>query len=143
LTLHLLECARDSITQHGEGGFPNEICGILLGKDVDGKRTIRTVLPISNSFQDDEQYHRYLIRPDDVLKAERLARYDGLDVLGVYHSHPNAPAQPSEYDREYAAWSTWSYIILSVRDGKGTELRAWKLRDDRSAFDEEAVTIEP
>jgi proteasome lid subunit RPN8/RPN11 len=143
MTLYLAECARDSITKHGESGFPNEICGILLGKDVDGKRTIHTMLPINNSFETGEQYHRYLITPQDMLKAERLARHDRLDVLGVYHSHPNALARPSDYDREHAAWSTWSYIIVSVREGKAAEMRAWKLRDDRTAFDEEELIVQP
>ena len=143
MTLHVQECARDSITQHGEGGYPNEICGILLGKDEDGRRTIRTMLPIENQFEPGEQYHRFLITPEAMFKAERLARLDRMDVLGVYHSHPNEEARPSEYDRDHAAWTAWSYIIVSVRDGKLAEFRAWKLRDDRSGFDEEDIIIEP
>lgn len=141
MTLYLDDCARDSIVQHGEGGYPNEVCGILLGKDIDGRRVIRLTMPIENSFEQDEQYHRFLITPADMFRAERLARHDRLDVLGVYHSHPNAPAQPSEYDRDHAAWTTWSYVIVSVREGKAAELRAWKLRDDRSAYDEEEVEV--
>lgn len=141
MTLYLDDCARDSIVQHGEGGYPNEVCGILLGKDIDGRRVIRLTMPIENSFEQDEQYHRFLITPADMFRAERLARHDRLDVLGVYHSHPNAPAQPSEYDRDHAAWTTWSYVIVSVREGNAAELRAWKLRDDRSAYDEEEVEV--
>lgn len=141
MTLYLDDCARDSIVQHGEGGYPNEVCGILLGKDIDGRRVIRLTMPIENSFEQDEQYHRFLITPADMFRAERLARHDRLDVLGVYHSHPNAPAQPSEYDRDHAAWTTWSYVIVSVRDGRAAEIRAWKLRDDRSAYDEEEVEV--
>lgn len=142
MTLYFEECARDSIVQHGEAGFPNEICGILLGKETDGRRYIRTVMPIENQFEADEQYHRFRITPEAMFKAERLARHDRLDVLGVYHSHPNAEAQPSEYDRDHAAWTAWSYVIVSVREGKAANLRAWKLRDDRSAFDEEDVSVE-
>ena len=141
MTLYLDDCARDSIVQHGEGGYPNEVCGILLGKDENGRRVIRLTMPIENSFEQDEQYHRFLITPADMFRAERLARHDRLDVLGVYHSHPNAPAQPSEYDRDHAAWTSWSYVIVSVRDGKAAEIRAWKLRDDRSAYDEEEVEV--
>ena len=141
MTLYLDDCARDSIVQHGEGGFPNEVCGILLGKDENGRRVIRLTMPIENSFEQDEQYHRFLITPADMFRAERLARHDRLDVLGVYHSHPNAPAQPSEYDRDHAAWTTWSYVIVSVRDGRAAEIRAWKLRDDRSAYDAEDVDV--
>lgn len=141
MTLYLDDCARDSIVQHGEGGYPNEVCGILLGKDIDGRRVIRLTMPIENSFEQDERYHRFLITPADMFRAEWLARHDRLDVLGVYHSHPNAPAQPSEYDRDHAAWTTWSYVIVSVRDGRAAEIRAWKLRDDRSAYDEEEVEV--
>ena len=141
MTLYLDDCARDSIVQHGEGGYPNEVCGILLGKDENGRRVIRLTMPIENSFEQDEQYHRFLITPADMFRAERLARHDRLDVLGVYHSHPNAPAQPSEYDRDHAAWTSWSYVIVSVRDGKAVDIRAWKLREDRSAYDEEEVEV--
>lgn len=142
MTLHLIECARDAIEQHGQEGYPNEICGILLGKDVDGRRVIRTVMPIENEFEQGEQYHRFRITPQAMLKAERLARYDRLDVLGVYHSHPDEEARPSEYDREHAAWSSWSYIIVSIQKGKVAGMRAWKLHEDRSAFDEEDIEVE-
>ncbi|MEA2573640.1 MAG: hypothetical protein QOH93_938 [Chloroflexia bacterium] len=141
MTLYLDDCARDSIVQHGEGGYPNEICGILLGKDEGDRRLIRLTMPIENRFEQDEQYHRFLITPADMFRAERLARHDRLDVLGVYHSHPNAPAQPSEYDRDHAAWTTWSYVIVSVREGKAADIRAWKLREDRSGYDEVEVEV--
>jgi proteasome lid subunit RPN8/RPN11 len=141
MTVYLDDCARDSIVQHGEGGYPNEVCGILLGKEEDGRRVIRLTMPIENSFEQDEQYHRFLITPADMFRAERLARHDRLDVLGVYHSHPDAPAQPSEYDRDHAAWTTWSYIIVSVWECKAAEMRAWKLREDRSAYDEEELSV--
>ncbi len=142
MTLYLDDCARDSIVQHGEGGYPNEVCGILLGKDEGDRRVIRLTMPIANRFEQDEQYHRFLITPADMFRAERLARHDRLDILGVYHSHPNAPARPSEYDRDHAAWTTWSYVIVSVQEGKATDVRAWKLREDRSGYDEEEVEVE-
>ncbi len=141
MTLNIKECARESITQHGEGGYPNEICGVLLGKDEGGQRTIRTVMPIDNSFETDEQYHRFLITPKDMFQAERMARLERLDVVGVYHSHPDEAARPSEYDRDHAAWTSWSYIIVSVEDGRVADMHAWKLREDRSGFDEEDVVI--
>ena len=133
------ECATETITKHAEGGYPNEVCGILLGKDSDDRRMILNAMPIENSFESDEQYHRFSISPQAMFAAERLARRDRMDVLGVYHSHPNAPAQPSEYDREHAAWTAWTYVILSVRDGKAAEMRAWHLVEDRSAFNEIAL----
>ena len=139
MALYLTEDTSIAIAQHGERGYPNEICGLLLGKDEDGRRTIGALMPIENSFNADEQYHRYLITPDAMFRAERLARSRQLDVLGVYHSHPDAPARPSDYDREHAAWTTWSYIIISVREGRAAEMRAWKLRENRDGFDEEEL----
>lgn len=139
MTLYLEQCARDSITMHAEGGYPDEICGILLGRDTDGRRVIHNTMPVENSFEADEQYHRFLITPEAMFKAEKLARYDRLDVLGIYHSHPNAAARPSDYDRDHAAWTSWSYVIASVEEGRVVDLRAWKLREDRTGFDEEDV----
>ena len=142
MTIYLAREAHDAIGAHGERGYPNEICGVLLGKYAEGQHTIRALMPIENSFEANEQYHRYLITPDAMFQAERLARQKRLDVLGVYHSHPDAPARPSLYDRDHAAWTTWSYIIVSVEDGHAAELRAWKLRDDRNAFEEEDLIVE-
>lgn len=130
------------ITTHAEAGYPNEICGILLGSDSEGSRTISGALAIENSFAADEQYHRFLITPQDMFRAERLARQKQLDVVGVYHSHPDDEARPSAYDRDHAAWTEWSYIIISVEAGHATSARAWKLRDERDAFDEDELAID-
>jgi proteasome lid subunit RPN8/RPN11 len=135
MRVYVTEEAAGEIAQIGERGFPHEICGLLLGKETDGKRVISALVPIDNSFEEGEQYHRYLITPDAMFRAEREARRQHLDVLGVYHSHPNSPARPSEYDRDHAAWTAWSYLIVSVNDGKAGDLLAWSLREDRSAFD--------
>ncbi len=142
MTLYIEGCARESISQHGEAGYSNEVCGILLGKEAEGRRWIRMTMPIENSFQADEQYHRFQITPEAMFRAEKLARYERLDVLGVYHSHPDEEARPSEYDRDHAAWTTWSYIIVSVQHGRAAELRAWTLREDRGGFDEEELVIQ-
>jgi proteasome lid subunit RPN8/RPN11 len=139
MVLHLTREAIEGIRAHGERGYPDEICGLLLGKNEAGNHKVTTLLPVENSFEAGEQYHRYLITPDDMFKAEKLARQEHLVVLGVYHSHPDAPAQPSLYDRDHAAWTTWDYVIVSVREHKVAELRAWKLREDRSGFIEEDV----
>jgi proteasome lid subunit RPN8/RPN11 len=141
MTLYVTEEARAAIAQHGERGYPNEICGMLLGKDSDTHRVISAVLPVENTFEADEQYHRFLIGPQDMFKAEREARRQRLDVLGVYHSHPNEAARPSVYDRDHAAWTTWSYIIVSVRAGQAAEMRAWSLHEDRSGFDEVELMV--
>lgn len=142
MTLYITHEARTGIEEHGERGFPDEICGLLLGSEHDGRRVIEGLVPLDNSFEEHEQYHRFLITPADMFKAERAARQQGRDVLGVYHSHPNAPARPSEYDRDQAAWTAWSYIIVSVMQGKADDMLAWKLREDRSGFDEEDLKRE-
>lgn len=141
MALQLTEKASRGIAEHGENGYPNEVCGLLLGKDKDGQRTISALMPIENSFEAEEQYHRYLITPEDMFRGERQARKQGLDVLGVYHSHPNEAARPSLYDRDHAAWTAWSYIIVSIREGRAAEMRAWTLREDRSAFDEQDLVV--
>lgn len=127
-----------AIRRHGEAGYPNEICGILLGKEADGHKTIHELLPIENQFEAEEQYHRFLITPPDMLRAEKQARAAGLSVIGFYHSHPEAEAVASAYDRDHA-WPWYSYIIVSVRARQARDLSSWTLRDDRSAFDEERV----
>jgi proteasome lid subunit RPN8/RPN11 len=143
MTLYLTTTARQRLTAHAEQGYPNEICGILLGKEVNGRRVMSGTMPIENAFAEEEQYHRFLITPEDMMRAERLARQERLSVLGVYHSHPDEEARPSGYDREHAAWTSWSYIILSVRAGSAVALRAWNLRPERDAFDEDTIADEP
>jgi proteasome lid subunit RPN8/RPN11 len=140
MTLHIEQLAHEAITAHAEEGYPNEICGVLLGMDG-GERSVHAIMRIDNSFEADEQYHRFLITPEDMFRAERLARQQHIDVLGVYHSHPDEEARPSEYDRNHAAWTAWAYIIVSVRSGCTAGMRAWKLREDRSAFDEDELVI--
>ncbi len=146
--VYLSKEALSAIAEHAERGYPNEVCGLLLGEDLPDsysdtggvpRRVIRAVVPVDNSFEADERYHRFLIGHDDILHAERQARQAGLDVLGVYHSHPDAPARPSEYDREHAAWTTWTYLIVPVHKGRAGQVAAWRLREDRSAFDEDEV----
>lgn len=141
MALYITEEARAAIAAHGERGYPNEICGLLLGKDAEGGRTLRALVPVENSFEADEQYHRFLITPEAMFQAEKEARRQHLDVLGVYHSHPNEAARPSLYDRDHAAWTAWSYIIVSVQGTGATEMRAWILRDDRSQFDETELEV--
>lgn len=142
MTLHLSAAARRLLSDHAERGYPNEICGVLLGKRVADGRVINSVIALDNSFEEGERYHRFLITPEDMLRAERIAREQQLSVLGVYHSHPDEEARPSAYDREHAAWTSWSYIIISVRKGRVAAVRAWNLRPDRDAFDEDTVTDE-
>ena len=116
-----------------ESAYPEEACGALLASrhDPDDRRVIEAV-PLANG-RSDERSRRYLIGPADVLALERRAEERDLSVAGYYHSHPDAPADPSEYDREHA-WPWYVYLIVSVRDGRAVDARAWELSEDRGRF---------
>ena len=121
------------IRRHGCAAFPHECCGALLGSDG----TVQAAHPLPNTT-DEGPRRRFLVRPGDYRLAEKEARARSLDLLGFYHSHPDHPAVPSQYDLDHA-WPSFSYVIVSVMAGVAADLRSWRLRDDRSAFDEEAV----
>ena len=129
----------EEVRRHAEREYPDECCGLLLGRFGEGgeKRVVETVT-VSNAREAEERYHRSLITPEEYLKGERHARSRGLDIVGNYHSHPDHPAEPSEFDREHA-WPTWSYVIVSVRAGRTADLRSWELEPDRSRFAEERL----
>jgi proteasome lid subunit RPN8/RPN11 len=137
--LLLAGSSRQDMVRHAEGAFPEECCGAMLGRDrKDGVREVVRVLPFANEVADN-RLRRYLVEPVALMRAERTARGEGLDVVGIYHSHPNHPSRPSEFDREHAL-PHWSYLILSVMDGRFAQLESWRLREDRSAFDPETVS---
>jgi proteasome lid subunit RPN8/RPN11 len=124
----------EAIQQHGRETYPHECCGALIGRDGE----VVTAAPLPNTT-DEGPRRRFLVRPSDYREAERTASDAGLDLLGFYHSHPDHPAQPSQYDLDHA-WPFFSYVIISVTSGEPGDVRSWTLRDDRSAFDEEALT---
>jgi proteasome lid subunit RPN8/RPN11 len=130
----------EQIKRHGEQTFPEECGGLLLGALEGRARVIREVLPLEN-IREDSRHNRVELDPRDYLRAEREAAKRGLGVWGYYHSHPNHPAVPSGFDLEHAPFTEWSYLIVSVRDGKAQEVRAWRVREDRSQFDEEIMTV--
>jgi proteasome lid subunit RPN8/RPN11 len=137
MTLRIPGELLDRIREHGSSAYPQECCGLLLGNaEAEGKSVV-DLRPVQNSREDSRQT-RYLIDPRDLFHAEREARGRGLDIVGVYHSHPDHPARPSEFDREHA-FPWYSYIIVRVAGGKPEGLTSWTLRDDRSAFDPEDV----
>jgi proteasome lid subunit RPN8/RPN11 len=122
------------IREHVEAFYPEEAPGGLLGI-VHDETTIEVVeaVPADNS-REEERRRRYLIGPDDVLALERRASDTGLQVVGYYHSHPDAPPAPSDFDRQHA-WPWYIYLIVSVVEGRTADARAWRLSDDRNAFD--------
>lgn len=139
------------IEAHGVETYPHECCGALLGRDgvaasenVPGGETPREVLdllPLANR-RDDSPRNRFEVTPDDVRLAEATAREKKIELLGWYHSHPDAPARPSEFDREHALpW--YSYIIVSIQKGAPRDFTSWRLQDDRAAYDSEALDPPP
>jgi proteasome lid subunit RPN8/RPN11 len=131
-----------NIRTHGETAWPNECCGVLIGEvDNAGYKTARRTLTIDNASEDGEQYHRFLITPEDMMKAEQAARAMKLDVIGFYHSHPDHPSAPSGYDKDHAL-PFYSYVIVSVDKGKARILTSWELMDDRADFIQEEIITE-
>jgi proteasome lid subunit RPN8/RPN11 len=127
------------IRRDGETAYPNECCGVLIGEiDNDGIKTVKHTLTIDNAREDGEQYHRFLITPEDMMKAEQSARSMKLDVIGFYHSHPDHPSAPSGYDKDHAL-PFYSYVIVSVDKGKAQVLTSWELKDDRTDFVQEEI----
>lgn len=129
----------EQIGQQGQEAYPNECCGILLGKEQDGRKVVLDILPLKNA-RDDSPRNRFLILPEDLLHADREARQRGMDILGFYHSHPDHPARPSDYDREYA-WPWYTYLIVAVEKGHPKQLTAWLLSDDRDRFLPEEMRV--
>ncbi len=127
------------IHAHGERAYPEEGAGFLLG--VDGApRVVKGIRPLPNVHQGPARHNRYRIAPQDYLRAEGEAERLGLRLIGVFHSHPDHPSRPSEFDRQWAQ-PFFSYLITSVQAGQATESRSWRLLEDRSAFVEEAIQI--
>ena len=126
----------DAITAHAERDYPHECGGMLIGRFAEGKKAVTETFPLENAREEEARHNRVLILPKDVLRAERYARENKLDVVGYYHSHPDSPAVPSQYDLDHAL-PVWSYIIASVIDGKVADIRSWEMENDRSKFNEE------
>jgi proteasome lid subunit RPN8/RPN11 len=120
----------EAIRRHGEETYPHECCGALVGE---AGRVTATV-PLSNTTEEGPR-RRFLVRPSDYRLAESRASELGGELLGFYHSHPDHPARPSQYDLDHA-WPTFAYVIVAVAAGKAGDMTVWWLKDDRSAFNE-------
>jgi len=128
------------IREHGVRDYPYECCGLLLGRYEGERKIVDETYPISNAREESAKRNRFLITPDELLRGERYARGRNLEVVGFYHSHPDSPAVPSQYDLEHA-WPTYSYIIVSTTADDARDLFSWEQEPDRSRFNEEELTI--
>lgn len=128
------------IAAHGERSYPEECCGVMLGKETGSDRIVREVIEIDNT-QESNRQRRFLITPAQYRKAEQQAAERQLDVLGFYHSHPDHPAAPSAFDTEHALpWFT--YVIVSIVKGKADRTTAWVLEESRVRFAEQSLYVE-
>lgn len=128
-----------AIRRHGAAAYPRECCGFLLGHIKDGRKTINETRPVANE-RTDSAHNRYFISPEVYWEGEKAARKSGKDIVGVYHSHPDHPSQPSAYDREHAL-PRFSYIIVAVQQGTAQEINSFVLSDDYAKFLPEELNI--
>ncbi len=127
----------EKIREHGRSAYPHECCGLLLGRSDRSTKSVVGLRPAVNN-REDSPGNRYLISALDMLQAERETQANGLEIVGIYHSHPDHPSRPSEYDREHAL-PGYSYVIVSIASGDAVDLKSWHLRDDRSEFEAEEL----
>ena len=138
-TLEITPGDLQAATEHAAASYPEECCGFLIGRfnAATELTAVVRILPVSNERQE-SRHNRYLISPETVLAANKEARALGVDIVGYYHSHPDHPARPSEFDRDHA-WPGLSYVIVSVEGGRVADTRSWRLSDDRERFEEETI----
>jgi proteasome lid subunit RPN8/RPN11 len=119
----------DSIRRHGEEAYPHECCGALVGRND----AAAAVVALPNTTEEGPR-RRFLVRPSDYRLAEQRAGELGAELLGFYHSHPDHPARPSQYDLDHA-WPNFAYVIVSVAAGAAADMTVWWLKDDRTTFE--------
>ncbi len=134
----------DEIHSHAISTFPEECCGLMFGNSSENskdeaKHVIR-IRRLDNAFDPSQRFHRYSLDPREFLMEEKSAEERGEKIIGVYHSHPNAPPKPSEFDRAHA-WPELSYVIVEVLNGKIFETRSWILREDKKGFIPQAIRV--
>lgn len=137
MSLAILGTELERIREHARIAYPNECCGVLLGKEVSGRKLVAEARELENA-QGESPRNRYFIAPEAVLENDRYARQKGLEILGFYHSHPDHPPLPSAYDLENA-WPWFSYLIVAVNQGNPGEAASWELAEDWSRFNRETM----
>ena len=131
----IFKSAYDGIIKHAEFGYPNEVCGVLIGKEG-----IITSFKECINLNTERARDRYELDPLSFKEADDWARLNRMEILGIYHSHPDHPSCPSEFDME-RAWPDWVYVILSIEVYKYKDGRAWILEDFDSPFEEDKIEL--
>ena len=133
----------EAIKAHGAATYPYEGCGLLLGRTHDGRSVVTEIRPLPNVWPvESEKPERFRIAEDDWRDVELEAMAEGLDVVGIFHSHPDHPPVASARDLAWASWPGYSYLITQVVGGNPTHSRSWQLASDRSGFIEEDIQTE-
>lgn len=122
-----------------EEAYPFECCGVIVGTESGGIKTVEEVIPAENHRTDSPE-NRYLITADFMREVELRLNNTNSSIVGFFHSHPDVPARPSAYDKEHA-WPWYAYVIVSVCKGRAVEVFNWKLKNDRSEFDTERIDV--
>ena len=135
------ESVLESIRQHGTDAYPEEGCGFLLGTVTDDGQNRVTAIRRAVNRRSEWRTRRYQLTADDYREADEAAREQDFDVVGIYHSHPDHPARPSETDLEAATFPGYTYVIVSVHDGAPDNLTAWTLAPDRTEFHREDIEV--
>jgi proteasome lid subunit RPN8/RPN11 len=135
--LKLAADLQEQIEAHGAASYPYEGCGLLLGQVEDGANVVFALFP------EEERRVRFLISPQDMMRAEMAAMRQELDVVGIFHSHPDDRPIASPRDLAWATWPGYSYLITEVRGGQPGLSRSWQLSPDRSGFLEEDIEVQP
>jgi proteasome lid subunit RPN8/RPN11 len=126
------------IEREGSQIYPNECCGIMYGRDIAEGRVVDRLEAVPNVFDETERFHRFSISPKQLMEAEKKAGDEAKLVLGFYHSHPDHPARPSEYDRQHA-WPFYSYIIVSISKGEPVDMTSWVLDEATETFSRQDI----
>ena len=130
------------IKAHGASSYPNEGCGLLLGRVEDGQNIVIEVRPLENRWPvEEEKPIRFRIEEKAWQRVEVEAMVNDLDVIGIFHSHPDHNPVASPRDLAWASWPGYSYLITQISNGNPTKSRSWQLKEDRSGFDEEPIEI--
>jgi proteasome lid subunit RPN8/RPN11 len=143
IPLHLPAGFARQIEREGAAVYPNECCGVMFGRDQSepggqSRRIVERIAAVENAFDEAEKFHRFSISPKQLMQAEKEAAAEGRLVLGFYHSHPDHPARPSEYDRLHA-WPFYSYVIVAIAKREAVDMTSWLLDEQTETFSRQDI----
>lgn len=125
------------MTRHAEAAFPDECCGAMLGTADGDSKVVHEAVPLENVYAG-QQATRYELRPEDLLAADKAARARGMDLIGIFHSHPDHDAYFSETDlKNSCPW--YSFVVLSVKGGRYNHAKSFLPNMDQTEAAEEPL----